>query len=174
MQFKRYVKEQELSTSGLVNESSAARIGLLLGAEEILSGRILQVDYVSPRITAMDQHETASVDIEDDSPDGADNMEISCHFRKFTKRSGLHILASYSVVDVSTGRIMTQKSLSASQNFEDEWGKIISGDARALSPSQKNLAKRSEPSAPTAKEMVTETLNALSRDITSLFFDYIQ
>lgn len=173
-QMDQVMKEQELSTSGLVNESSAARIGLLLGAEEILSGRILQVDYVPPRITAMDQHETASVDIEDDSPDGADNKEISCHFRKFTKRSGLHILASYSVVDVSTGRIMTQKSLSASQNFEDEWGQIISGDARALSPSQKNLAKKSEPSAPTAKEMVTETLNALSRDITSLFFDYIQ
>ena len=173
-QMDQVMQEQELSTSGLVNESSAARIGLLLGAQEILSGRILQVDYISPRITALDVHETANVDIEDESQEQSTNKEVSCHFRKYTKRSGLQILASFSVVDVSTGRIMLQKSLSGSQNFEAEWGEVISGDIRALSPSQKNLAQKGEPSAPTAKEMVNETLNVLSRDIASYFFEYIK
>ncbi|MCB5263050.1 MAG: CsgG/HfaB family protein [Candidatus Cloacimonetes bacterium] len=173
-QMDELMKEQELSASGLVNEASAARIGLLLGAQEILGGRILQVDYVSPRITAIDLHETANVDIEDDIQERSDNKEVSCHFRKYTKSSSLQILASFSVVDVSTGRIKIQKSLSASQDFETEWGKIISGDERALNSSQKSLAKKSEPAAPTAKEMVIETLNALSRDIAAHFFDYIK
>lgn len=173
-QMDQVMREQELSASGLVDEASAARLGLLLGAQEILSGRILQVDYISPRITALDQYETANVDIEDDSQERADNKEVNCHFRKYTKRSGLQILASFSVVDVSTGRIKLQKSLSSSQNFEDEWGDVISGDARALSPSQKNLAKKAEPSAPTAKEMVNESLIALGRDISAYFFEYIK
>ena len=173
-QMDEVMREQELSASGLVDEATAARLGLLLGAQEILSGRILQVDYISPRITALDQHETANVNIKDDSQESTNNKEVSCHFRKYTKRSGVQILASFSVVDVSTGKIKMQKSLSASQNFEDEWGTIISGDARALSPYQKNLSKKSEPYAPTAKEMVNSALIALSRDIASHFFDYIQ
>lgn len=173
-QMDQVMREQELSASGLVDEASAARIGLLLGAQEILSGKILQVDYVAPRVYTVDEYETANVDIEDDSSEGSNNRIVSCHFRKYTKRSALQILASFSVVDVSTGRIMTQNSLSAGENFEAEWGKIISGDARALSPSQRYLARKSEPSAPTAKEMVNETLKTLSRDIVSHFFEYIQ
>lgn len=173
-QMDQVLREQELSTSGLVDENSAARIGMLLGAQEILSGRILQVDYVRPRITTIDQHETAKVDIEDDTDEGLGTIEVNCHFRKYTKSSTLRILASYSVVDVSTGRIKTQESLSTALSFEADWGRIISGDARALNTEQKNLVKKSEASAPSAKEMVNEALDELSREIADLFFDYIR
>ncbi len=37
------MKEQQLSASGLVNETSSVRLGQILGANEILTGSILQI-----------------------------------------------------------------------------------------------------------------------------------
>lgn len=173
-QMEQVFREQELGASGFVDENSAAKIGVLLGAQEILSGRILQVDYMRERVTYIDERETATVLIEGEDPDSSEDMEINCLFRKYTKTASLRILASYSVVDVSTGKIKTQKSLNASRYFEDEWGKVISGDERALTTKQKNLVKTREPSAPSAKEMVYAALDELSRDISAHFFSYIQ
>lgn len=173
-QMDQVLREQELSTSGLVDETSAARIGVLLGAQEILSGRILQVDYLRPRIITMDQHETAKVDIIDDEEGNWETKEVNCHFRKYTKSSTLRILASYTVVDVSTGRIMTKDHLSSSLSFEADWGRVISGDDRALKTEQKDLLKKAEAIAPSAKEMVNEAVDDLSREIAEQFFDYIR
>ncbi|MDD3534090.1 MAG: CsgG/HfaB family protein [Candidatus Cloacimonetes bacterium] len=175
-QMDQVLKEQELGASGLVDETSAARIGVLLGAQEILSGRILQVDYVRPKTTTVDQHETAEIqeEGEDEIEARSESKEVSCHFRKYTKSSSVRILASYSVVDVATGRIQTQESLSATQSFEAEWGKLISGDARALNCVQEYLIEEGEVAAPSAKEMVNAALDDLSRDIAYRFFKYIK
>jgi len=44
------VEEQELLVSGLFDESSMANVGSLLGAHEILTGRISQILYSPQRI----------------------------------------------------------------------------------------------------------------------------
>jgi TolB-like protein len=173
-QMDQLMQEQQLSASGLVDESSAARIGVLLGAQEILSGKILQVNYVPPRISTMELSETTNIEVEDQIDVRSEEKEVSCLMHKYTKTASLQILASYTVVDVSTGRINTQESFKATQTFEQSWGKIISGDSRALKPAQKALTNKSEPQAPTAKTMVNDALDQLSRDVVAHFFSYLK
>ena len=43
------LREQQLAISGLVNEASTVQLGKLLGAHEILTGKILQVEVVPER-----------------------------------------------------------------------------------------------------------------------------
>jgi len=173
-QIDKVIQEQQLSSSGLIDEASAARIGVLLGAHEILSGRILQIDYSAPRTVTVDLLEKNNITIEREDGEEDDELEVECYYRKYTKRASVQILASYSVVEVSTGKINTQQSFTASRTFEDEWGRFISGDRRALSPQQKALIAKAEPWPPSEKDMINTALSELSHSIVSHFSRYLQ
>lgn len=173
-QIDSVISEQQLSSSGLVDEASAARIGVLLGAHEIFSGRILQIDYTAPRTVSVDLLEKETIAVEREDGEEDEELEVQCHYRKYTKRSSVQILASYSIVDVSTGKINTHQSFTASREFEEEWGRFISGDRRALSPQQKSLITTSEPIAPSEKDMINSAMSRLSDDIVSHFCAYLQ
>ncbi len=166
--------EQQLTASGLVNESSAASIGQLLGAQKLLSGKILQLVHNAPKISSSDQTETASIEIEEDMDSRSSEKEISCKIRTFTKTASLQIMASYSLVDVSTGRIKSQDSFSSLVDFEDTWAEVISGDQRALESYQRSLVAKTEPQLPSAGEMANEAIGDLSRKIANHFLSYIQ
>jgi hypothetical protein len=83
-------------------------------------------------------------------------------------------MASYSVVDVSTGKINTQQSFTASQSLSEDWGKVISGDRRALNPQQKKLVSTAEPMAPSEKDMVNSAIREISEDIVDHFCRYLR
>jgi hypothetical protein len=173
-QIDKVISEQQLSSSGLIDEASAARIGVLLGAHEILSGRILQIDYNAPRTVTVDLIEKNNITIEAEDGEEDEELEVECYYRKYTKRASVQILASYSVVEVSTGKINTQQSFTASRTFEDEWARFISGDRRALNPQQKALIAKSEPWPPSDKDMINAALSELSQSIVSHFSRYLQ
>ncbi|HQQ67337.1 MAG TPA: CsgG/HfaB family protein [Candidatus Cloacimonadota bacterium] len=172
-QINKVISEQQLSSSGLMDEASTARLGMLLGAHEILSGRILQIDYSAPRTVHVDLQESANITVEREEGE-EEEMEVQCVYRKYTKRSSVTVMASYSVVDVATGKINTQQSFSASQNFSEDWGTIISGDRRALNPQQKKLVSTAEPMAPSEKDMVNSAIREISEDIVSHFCRYLR
>ncbi|HPF09006.1 MAG TPA: CsgG/HfaB family protein [Candidatus Cloacimonadota bacterium] len=173
-QIDRVIEEQQLSSSGLVDEASAARIGVLVGAHEILSGRILQIDYSSPKTVSVELQEKSNITVEREDGEDDEELEVECIYSKLTKRSSLQIVASYSVIDVASGRIDTQQSFTASETFEKDWGRFISGDRRALSPQQKALISTAEPIAPTDKDMINSALTELSQGIVNHFCHYLK
>ncbi|MCB5268464.1 MAG: penicillin-binding protein activator LpoB, partial [Candidatus Cloacimonetes bacterium] len=173
-QIDRVIEEQQLSSSGLVDEASAARIGVLVGAHEILSGRILQIDYSSPKTVSVELLEKSNITVEREDGEEDEELEVECIYSKLTKRSSLQIVASYSVIDVASGRIDTQQSFTASETFEKDWGRFISGDRRALSPQQKALISTAEPIAPTDKDMINSALTELSQGIVNHFCHYLK
>ena len=173
-QINQVISEQQLSSSGMMDQASTARLGMLLGAHEILSGRILQIDYSAPRTVHVDLHESANVTVEREEGDEEEEMEVQCIYRKYTKRSSVTVMASYSVVDVATGKINTQQSFTASQSFSEDWGKVISGDRRALNPQQKKLVSTAEPIAPSEKDMVNSAIREISEDIVDHFCRYLR
>ncbi len=77
-----------------MDENSAARIGVLLGAHEIMSGRVLQVNYTAPRTTSVKLTETANIEVEKENEDDPDKVEISCEYNKFIKTASAQILGS--------------------------------------------------------------------------------
>lgn len=169
------LQEQQLSISGLVDERSAARLGVLLGAHEILSCKLLQVNYNSPKVLSINLKESANIEIEAENQEGGNQkMEISCVFTKFTVNASAQAVASYSLVDVSSGRVMAQETFNTSSTYEDSWIRIQSGDVRALSPMQKSLAAKNEPIPPSEIEMVNSAVVSLSSNILNHFLKTVK
>jgi len=163
------LEEQQLSASGLVDEASAARIGLLLGAEKLLSGRILQLDYLDPVTSSVLERKSANVEVESGSGVEDQEKQIQCQIEIFSLSSSMKIMASYTLVDVATGRIDLQRTFTGSRDFEDSWGRVISGDSRALSPAQRALVAKAQGQAPSARQMASEAIDDISLDIANHF-----
>ncbi len=181
-QMTAVLSEQQLSTSGLVDESSAANIGMLLGAHEIMTGKILQVNYVAPRTTSVELKESANVVVSEETYVDEEGKErtrsikgdVFCTYTRYTKTSNVQITASFTIVDVATGKIKLQNTVSAEQPWTDSWARKGTGDERALSPATKALITKSEPLPPSDAEMVNVALRGLSADIVSKIKDYVK
>lgn len=173
-QIDKVLSEQQLSASGMIDESSSARIGMLLGAHEILSGKILQIDYSAPRITSVDLIDKAELSVETEDGEREEKQEVECSITKYSKHTSLKAVVSYSVVDVSTGKINHQHSFNASKSFTDEWAKFVGGDRRALSSVNKALVNKMEPLAPTDKELANSAMKELADDIITDFRRYLR
>ncbi|MDD4687721.1 MAG: CsgG/HfaB family protein [Candidatus Cloacimonetes bacterium] len=164
------MKEQQLGVSGMIDENSAANIGHLLGANSILTGKILQISYNKPRTVQTSITETSVVaDREKD-----EEIEISCSITKYTKTASLQILASYTLVDVSTGKILSHNSFNPSYKFQESWGAKLGGDERALTTEQKKLISKEEILAPSASEMTNMVLEMLSTEIVEHLIGYLE
>ncbi|MDZ4183090.1 MAG: CsgG/HfaB family protein [Candidatus Cloacimonadaceae bacterium] len=181
-QINTVLREQQLSTSGLVDENSAAGVGMILGAHEIMTGKILQINYVQPRTVAQELKETANVTVSEETyidDEGKERTkaikgDVTCLYTKYTKTAGAQITASYTIVDVSTGRIKIQDNFSSEENWSDVWAKKGQGDERALSPATKALIAKSEPLPPSDGELVNRAVRKLSGMFISQIKSYVQ
>ncbi len=88
----KLIQEQKLGASGLIDESTAAQIGQIIGVSAMIFGKVLEEDY---------DEQTSSSEYK--SKEG----------RKWIyKREGrLSILVNFSIVDVSTGKVVVTKTL---------------------------------------------------------------
>ncbi|MDP3114251.1 MAG: CsgG/HfaB family protein [Candidatus Cloacimonadaceae bacterium] len=181
-QINTVLLEQKLGASGLVDEKSSANVGMLLGAHEIMTGKILQINYVQPRTVDLEKKETANVtvseetyiDVEGNERTRAIKGDVSCLYTKYTKTAGAQITASYTIVDVSTGRIKIQDNFTSEENWSDVWARKGAGDERALSPSTKALIAKSEPLPPSDVELVNRAVRKLSGMFISQIKNYVK
>lgn len=183
-QINAVLAEQQLSTSGLVDEASAARVGQLLGAHEILTGKILQINVLPTRTTSVELKETAKVEVppkeapvsdaEGSGEQPKEYIDVSCLYSKYTKTSGAQISASYTIVDVSTGAIKVQDQFTGVFNWSDTWARKGAGDERALSSATKTLISKTEPMPPSEIEMVNAALKHLSELFVSQIKSYVK
>jgi len=184
-QIDAVLQEQQLSASGLVDESSSAKIGQLLGAHEILSGKILQIDFQPTRTTSVQLKESATIEIEQGEAEVDPQTEeetapvkikqdVQCLYSKFTKTAAARITASYTIVDVSSGKIKIQDSYTGAFEWSDTWAKKDSGDDRALTPATKALIAKAEPFPPSESQMVNSALIDLSNKFVNQIKSYVK
>ncbi|MCK9557625.1 MAG: CsgG/HfaB family protein [Candidatus Cloacimonetes bacterium] len=169
---EQVLSEQEFNASGLVEESSTASIGHLLGANAILSGKILQIAYNAPRVISKDISETGIV--EEESDNEVKEKEISCSFTEYTMNSSMQVVASYTLLEVSSGKILAHKNFNPTYTFNEKWGKVLSGDARALSKKQQELVNTTEALAPSPAQMLHTVLENLSDELTEHISGYMR
>jgi len=183
-QIDAVLAEQQLSLSGLVDEASTARLGQLLGAHEILTGKILQINVIPTRTASVELKETAKVEVKTKDATVTDSesteeqpkeyVDVSCLYTKYTKTAGAQITASYTVVDVSTGAIKIQDQFTGVFNWTDTWARKGAGDERALSDATKALISKVEPMPPSEVEMVNNALRNLSDLFIRQIKSYVQ
>jgi tetratricopeptide (TPR) repeat protein len=163
--------EQALGASGLIEESSASSIGHLLGANTILSGNILQIAYNPPKVSSKDVSESTTIEEEDND---LKEKEIECSFIEYTLSSSIQVIVSYTLLDVSSGKILAHKNFDPSYTFNENWGKITGGDKRALKDDQLRLVNKNEVFAPSAAQMLNTVLSDLSDEIVEHVTGYLR
>lgn len=179
------LQEQQLGASGLVDESSAAEVGQLLGAHEILSGKILQVEVVPARVSSVQLKESATVEIEkgeaetedtedEDTPPVKIKQDVQCLYIKYTKTASVRITASYAIIEVSTGKIKTQDTYTGTFEWSDSWARKDKGDDRALTPATKALIAKAEPNPPTETQMIEKAMLDLSQRFINQIKQYVK
>lgn len=181
-QINTILSEQKLSSSGLVDENSAAKVGILLGAHEIMTGKILQIVYTPERTVSKQFSETAKVKIGEETyyddkgkKKTKDVMgDVTCDFTHYTKSCKATITGSYTIIDVSTGKVKKQDSFTAEMPWSDDWGVVGNGDQRALSSNTIKLCQKSEPLPPIETDMVTKAMNGLVQTFVRQFKSYVQ
>jgi len=180
-QMDAVLAEQQLGASGMINEASTVRLGQLLGAHEILTGRILQINEAQERTVSINQEASAKVVIKKEKyTDEQGNEqerevwgEVTCTYRKFTKTAGVSVSGSFSIIDVETGKIMLQESLESRFPWSESWCRKIAGDDRALNQNLKNLINKAEPFPPNNSEMVATALRDLGNNIVNKAKTYL-
>lgn len=180
-QMDAVLAEQQLSASGLVNESSTVRLGQILGAHEILTGRILQVSVTPSRTVSVTQEAKAKVVVGKEDYLGEDGKthqrdvfgEVSCQYRKYTKSTGVNVSGSFSIIDVETGKIKLQESMDIKNPWADSWCRKISGDDRALNHNLKTQIAKAESFPPEDTEMVMDALRQLGSAVVDRTRNYL-
>jgi hypothetical protein len=176
------LREHNLNASGLVDASSAANFGKLLGVHEIMTGKISQIIFTPERTVSKDFSETANVKTgEEQYYDDKGKLktkdvygDVSCNYTKYTKTSSAKITGSYIIVDVETGKIKKQDQFTCEKPWADVWATKGYGDEKGLSKETYNLCTKSEPLAPVEADLVTEAMHDLTGNFVTQIKGYVQ
>jgi hypothetical protein len=180
-QIEQVLAERQLSAPAETDAAYASNIGSMLGAHEIMTGKILQINYIAPQTISQDLKETDKITTKQEVVNEKGKKkkqdvttEISCEYTKFTKTAAVKIIASFSLVEVSTGRVKMQDTVTAEFPWSDIWARLKSGDEKALTPATKALIKKTEPMPPSEIEMVNTALMSLSDSIVDKVRNYVK
>ncbi|HRY83002.1 MAG TPA: CsgG/HfaB family protein [Candidatus Cloacimonadota bacterium] len=174
--------EQRAVAAGLVDEKTAVKIGQLSGAHEILTGKINQVISVPMKVYSTNESEskrlvTGKEEYVDENGNTAARdvySDVTCSFTKYVKTANAQITGSYSIIDVTTGTVKKTGTFTTDNPWSETWGKVDSGDPKALSTASLNLCKKTEPVPPTDIELVSLALSKLSQQFVIEFKQYIK
>lgn len=181
-QIDAITKEQLLSSSGLFDESSFAQYGSLLGAHEILTGKISQIIFTAPYVSRTRKTEKNKVKTGEEEVENEDGEkekkdiieELSCEYSLNTKTAAVKMTVSYSILEVGTGKIRKQNSFSKDYSFSQRWAVKLSGDERALTGEAKDLIKISEPKAPSEAELLDRVSKLIQPALVNDILEYIK
>jgi hypothetical protein len=168
---EQVMREQQFQASGLVDPETAVRLGRLLGAHDILTGRITQILYTPPatvkRTTETDAEVVLRTETYKDSLGFDQTREIKGHVQAnvtiYTKTASASIAGSYSLIEVKTAAVRKTESFEKRRDFTYEWA-TYTGDKRALGQ-YAGLCDRPEAVAPSEAELVTGAATELSHSL---------
>jgi len=168
---EQVMREQQFEASGLVDQTTAVRLGVLLGAHDILTGRITQILYTPEKTVSRQAQQQATVVLRTETyKDSAGNDQqrniegqVTALVTIYDKTSSLSMAGSYSIVNVQTAAVEKTESFETRKDFAGEWA-TYTGDKRALGD-YAGLCDRSELLAPTEAELVSQAATDLSHSL---------
>lgn len=139
-QLDAVLKEQELSLSGLLDESTTAEIGALKGVDVLLVGTITET-IVDRQATGPDENTyNREVVIRKEKYTDEDGNEktrdirgtVSAKAEVFSKSAESSVGVTFKVIDVKTGDILETGSMVGRYVWDFTWISKFEGDKRAL------------------------------------------
>jgi len=154
-----------------------------LTAHEIITGKIIQVNYVPERTSEIDLKETKNIITGKETyytekgkkREREVHSDISCSYTKYTKTVSVRVTATFSLIEVNTGILKDKDTVTAEYIWTGEWARVNnSGDERALSDETLALIRKMEPFAPEETDLVNFAMDALSDKIVARFRAHVK
>ncbi len=181
-QIEALLTEQLYGNTEVPQAENSNELSRLLGAHEIMTGKIIQVNYVPERTSELELRETKNMITgkEKYTTDKGKVRErevkedVTCVYKRYTKTASVRITATFSLIDVKTGVTKNGDTVTAEYPWTDVWGRVVNGgDERVLSAEALALIQKEEPFPPAEMDMVNFALDKLSDEIVARVRAYV-
>ena len=98
--------------------------------------------------------------------------ETECIYQKFIKNSSLKIITTYYIINTENGIVEFTDSATGYYAWQDEWGKLLSGNEQNLTDTTHTLIQKPEPIPPSELDMLNFAIAELSNEIALKIKDY--
>jgi hypothetical protein len=173
----KILEEQRFSLSGMVNEQTATRVGELIGAKALITGKLLDYRVTTGRITSTKRTGFEGYQVRRTNPDtGAEYFETQYKrvtYDEFNGSSSVHLSFQYKMISLETGEILfsriVEREARDDVNFADYQGNAsmlfpASGNTRNASAAAKSQLDR-QLKAPRNLKSTTELTNSIFNTI---------
>jgi len=177
-QLDKVLQEQKLNVSGIVDESTAASVGQILGVHEILTGQITQLMTYRPAVIIKNYQDKRDIVLKQEKymDNGQEKVRdihgtVTADIVEHDKETSSKITGSYKIIDVKTGKLKKADTFTEEFKFTCQWA-THQGDDRAMSSSTKKLVGQSEKVAPSDEEMVSNVIDKLANSLSIKIIGY--
>lgn len=176
-QLDEVIREQKLSLSGLMDESTTAEIGELKGVDVILIGNITESIVDRQESGPDEQSYTKEVVLRKEKYTDEDGKEktrdikgdVTATAKIYSKSAEATVGCTYKVIDVQTGEVLESGSITGLDTWQYSWIGSFRGDKRALPSSM----PRSESKYPSLSRMTNNASKQASNKVFSGLNSYI-
>jgi TolB-like protein len=166
-QLQQVIQEQNLGTSGIINENTAMQVGKVLGVNELIIGQITQISSSqTPTTNKVYQNENTIY-----SKQG--NYKVYANISEYKKSAGASINGSYKIIDVKTAKMITGDSFKKEYSFLSQWA-TYGGDEQALSYESRRLCSQREENPPIDEERVNIVVSNLGASLVETIIRYLK
>jgi hypothetical protein len=181
-QIEALMLERQFAAPEIITESSATEFGAVLGAHEILTGKVVQINYVGPRVKTMELRESKNMVtgeetyIDDKGKEKTRKIkeDVVCVYDKYTKTTSVDIIISFNLIEVPSGKIKLQETITSGHSWSDVWGRVNSGEIKILSEEALDLVSKEEPLPPSEVDMVNTALQDICSGIVEKIREYVR
>ena len=114
------LREHELAASGAIDPETAARIGQLEGIDYFITGAVTQISEQTSSPTFQERSHTIQRTVRDSTGKEV-KVPTEIFYREYTARRTVEVAASYQIVDVENGRIISGDDVTRTVTDEAKW-----------------------------------------------------
>tara|TARA_Y100000589_G_scaffold331495_1_gene385296 strand:- start:2175 stop:3527 length:1353 start_codon:yes stop_codon:yes gene_type:complete len=147
--FDKIMKEQELSLSGFIDESKAAELGKLLGAQKAISGKLVLYSYNVSKSIPQKRQAAESFIVKTKKEDGQGYINETkfkkVNYTNYSKTANIHIEFHYKLISLETSEVILSDIIDINSNDKISYS-LFDGDYRKLYPLSDNGVVKNKPS----------------------------
>lgn len=175
----KIIEEQQLSLSGIFDEENAVQVGELVGAQAIITGKVLDYKIMEGRLQSSNEKGYEGYQVKKRSPEtGAIYYETRyrpVHYKEYAAASSVAITFQYKLLSLETGEVLVSRIVDREAKDAIQYADF-DGNAAMLYPASGNsrnaatAAKRNLDNKLRARRNLksgTELSNALFSNISS-------
>ena len=168
--FNQLIEEQRLNLSGVVDESTAAEAGKLLGVKFLLGGTLLQITKEAGKLSKIKKAGFREVRIKKHNSETDEDYYVTeykkTYYYEYKQQNRAYVSAQIKVISLTTGEIVVSKIISKESLDEVHYYKY-EGDANKLYPSSDGKVDKSSNNKKRVDKLLSSRQKINSVDILS-------